>query len=200
MSGYAIEDRPSFCITWLASVILRVVAPLTIPFGSFIPRAMLLGRVKTIAVGGIVVVRSPNSQLAAARPTLSRDEEHQVRRQQHPRQWKSISRRPVAIQAESLVAECAHQRHADLHVGDNNHHARIFCALVGASSRARKGTSLDPVERILDGAQANLDCLTTRSFPSGLKLKWAAIEWRGVDQRNSRQDGVAGRQGGSWRH
>jgi hypothetical protein len=38
-------------------------------------------------------------------------------------------------------------------VGDTVHHARLYTVLVGASSRARKGTSRDPVERIFLAAQ-----------------------------------------------
>ena len=40
-----------------------------------------------------------------------------------------------------------------LQVGDSRHYARLFTAIVGASSRARKGTSFKPVERIIKKAE-----------------------------------------------
>ena len=56
-----------------------------------------------------------------------------------------------------------------LKVGDTDHHPRLFAALVGSSSRARKGTSAQPVRRILTAAEALLR-RTTPVFPGGLPL------------------------------
>jgi len=38
-------------------------------------------------------------------------------------------------------------------VGDTVHHARIYAAIVGASARARKGTSVEPVKRIMKAVE-----------------------------------------------
>ena len=56
-------------------------------------------------------------------------------------------------------------------VGDTIHHARLNCALVGKSGRARKGTSMAPVQRIYGAAERILQQQSTRPFPSGLSLK-----------------------------
>ena len=42
-------------------------------------------------------------------------------------------------------------------VGDTVHYPRLFCALVGESSRARKGTSTDPVIKVLEAAELELN-------------------------------------------
>lgn len=57
-----------------------------------------------------------------------------------------------------------------LRVGDTEHHSRLFVALVGNSSRARKGTSAAPVKRLMQAAQSQLMAGPT-SFPGGLPLK-----------------------------
>lgn len=51
-------------------------------------------------------------------------------------------------------------RSAAFAVGDTDHHSRLFVALTGESSRARKGTSADPVRKLFDKL----------SFPSNLKV------------------------------
>ncbi len=56
-------------------------------------------------------------------------------------------------------------------VGDTAHHARLFVGLVGQSSRARKGTSTDPVSRIFEAAEGILHSESTLPFPCGLSLK-----------------------------
>ena len=56
-------------------------------------------------------------------------------------------------------------------VGDTAHHARLFVALVGASSRARKGTSTDPVSKIFEAAERISHGESTLPFPCGLSLK-----------------------------
>ncbi|MFI3157514.1 MAG: DUF3987 domain-containing protein [Methylococcaceae bacterium] len=57
---------------------------------------------------------------------------------------------PIAVYFSFLVAMAAMLgRHKFIRVGDSKHYARLFAALVGASSRARKGTSFKPVERII---------------------------------------------------
>jgi primase-like protein len=78
---------------------------------------------------------------------------------------------PVAVMATTLAwgAACF-GRNRFYRVGDTIHHARLFCALVGASSRARKGTSLGPVERIFREAEGILRGRSTLPFPSGLPL------------------------------
>ncbi len=43
-----------------------------------------------------------------------------------------------------------------LHIGESRHYSRLFVTLVGASSRARKGTSFKPVVRIIRETEAIL--------------------------------------------
>lgn len=56
------------------------------------------------------------------------------------------------------------------YVGNSNHYARIFCVLVGASSKARKGTTEWPVRRVMTQAEIldpiSLDGMRIR--PGGL--------------------------------
>jgi hypothetical protein len=79
---------------------------------------------------------------------------------------------PIAVKTTALVSGGAlFGRSRFVRVGDTLHHARLFGALVGASSRARKGTSYDPVRRIITRAQSILQSGSTLPFPSGLNLK-----------------------------
>ena len=60
----------------------------------------------------------------------------------------------VAVYFSFLTAAAAMLgRDMFLQVGDSRHYARLFTAIVGASSRARKGTSFKPVERIIKKAE-----------------------------------------------
>lgn len=62
---------------------------------------------------------------------------------------------PAAVLATFLVrAGATFGANAYFNVGDTKHHPRLFSAIVGNSSRARKGTSLNPVERIFAVAEA----------------------------------------------
>ena len=57
---------------------------------------------------------------------------------------------PMAVYVSFLTAAAAMLgRNKYIQVGESNHYARLFSSLVGASSRARKGTSFKPVERII---------------------------------------------------
>lgn len=61
---------------------------------------------------------------------------------------------PVAVYVSFLTASAAMLgRHKYIQIGDTRHYPRMFCALVGASSRARKGTSFKPVSRIVRKAE-----------------------------------------------
>ena len=81
---------------------------------------------------------------------------------------------PVAIMLTTLTAVGALMgRSQFLRVSDTLHHARLFCALVGDTSRARKGTSLAPVQRILGETEMLLRARSTLPFPSGLPLRIA---------------------------
>jgi hypothetical protein len=56
----------------------------------------------------------------------------------------------VAVYFSFLTASAAmFGCYKNLQVGDSQHYGRLFVALVGASSRARKGTSFKPVEKII---------------------------------------------------
>jgi hypothetical protein len=56
-------------------------------------------------------------------------------------------------------------------ISDTVHHARLFSVLVGASSRARKGTSVAPVQRIFEAASQHIRGNSTLPFPGGLPLR-----------------------------
>lgn len=62
---------------------------------------------------------------------------------------------PVAVLSTAMIAFCAMVGSSVfVRVGDTRHYARLFGLIVGQSSRARKGTSLSPVMRLLDGVAA----------------------------------------------
>ena len=58
-----------------------------------------------------------------------------------------------------------------INVGDTQHHARLMVALVGATSRARKGTSWSPVRRLLTRVRDVLQAQSTLPFPLGKPLQ-----------------------------
>ena len=61
---------------------------------------------------------------------------------------------PIAVYLSFLVATAALiGKNSYIRIGETKHYPRIFTALVGNSSRARKGTSLKPVERIIHKAE-----------------------------------------------
>ncbi len=61
---------------------------------------------------------------------------------------------PVAVYFSFLAAMAAMiGKYRYLQVGDTRYNARLFTAVVGASSRARKGTSVQPVKRIIKKAE-----------------------------------------------
>jgi hypothetical protein len=79
---------------------------------------------------------------------------------------------PVAVLVTTLVLAGAHfGRSRWLPIGDDLHHARLFAVLVGDSSRARKGTSAGPVQRVFAAAESHLHGVSTLPFPSGASLK-----------------------------
>lgn len=78
---------------------------------------------------------------------------------------------PVAVISTVLAwAAACFGRGRLYRVGDTLHHARLYCALVGDSSRARKGTSLGPVQRVFREAEKLLKAKGELPFPSGLPL------------------------------
>jgi hypothetical protein len=61
---------------------------------------------------------------------------------------------PVAVIATTLIYAAAEFGRAQYtRIGDDMHHSRHFGAIVGQSSRARKGTSYGPVRRIFERAE-----------------------------------------------
>jgi len=79
---------------------------------------------------------------------------------------------PVAVIATVITyagAELGRGQHTA--IGDDPHHSRHFVAVVGQSSRARKGTSFAPVRRIFKRAEEIRLQPSTLQFPSGSKLK-----------------------------
>src|SRR5262245_42191688 len=79
---------------------------------------------------------------------------------------------PVAVIATALAyAGAEFSRSQFIRIGDSTHHSCHFEAIVGQSSRARKGTSFDPVKRIFKRADAIRTSSSTLPFPSGASLK-----------------------------
>jgi hypothetical protein len=79
---------------------------------------------------------------------------------------------PIAVATTNLIwAGAVFGRTKYQWIGDSVHHGRVFGALVGNSSVARKGTSLPPVKRIWTKAQNFLSPLSSKPFPLGYKLK-----------------------------
>jgi hypothetical protein len=79
---------------------------------------------------------------------------------------------PVAVMSTLLATVAAlFGRARFVRVGDTVHHARLFAALVGASSRARKGTSADPPIRILKAVENILHLKSELPFPCGRSLR-----------------------------
>lgn len=81
---------------------------------------------------------------------------------------------PVAILSQLLVAfGAAVGRGAYFQVEATRHHANEFLVLVGDSAKARKGSSLDHVRRLLDAADRSLSARTLTGLSSGEGLIWA---------------------------
>lgn len=80
---------------------------------------------------------------------------------------------PVAVIATTIAYAAAEfGRTQFTRIGDTVHHSRHFNAIVGQSSRARKGTSEKPVRRIFTRAEEiRLASSSTLPFPSGCPLK-----------------------------
>ena len=79
---------------------------------------------------------------------------------------------PIAVMGTALAATGAmFGRSRFILVGETRHHARTFVNCVGASSRARKGTSTGPVLRIVEVTEGYLQHYSTRPFPLGLPLR-----------------------------
>jgi Protein of unknown function (DUF3987) len=79
---------------------------------------------------------------------------------------------PVAVIATTLTYAAAEFGRAQYtRIGDDIHHSRHFGAIVGQSSRARKGTSYGPVRRIFEIAERFRISESSLPFPSGCKLK-----------------------------
>jgi hypothetical protein len=74
----------------------------------------------------------------------------------------------MAVYVSFLCACCALLgKEKFLRIGESKHFARLFVALVGASSRARKGTSLKPVVRIIGEAENCINFSEPLKFADG---------------------------------
>lgn len=79
---------------------------------------------------------------------------------------------PVAVMLTGLTGMGAFFGRARfLRVGDTIHHARLMTALVGATSRARKGTSWGPMQRLLKSTEEILQAKSTLPFPLGKRFR-----------------------------
>jgi hypothetical protein len=80
---------------------------------------------------------------------------------------------PVAVMMTAMTGIGALMGRARyIRVGDTDHHARLMCALVGATARARKGTSWGPVRRLLKRTEEIIHAnYSTIPHPLGLKLQ-----------------------------
>ena len=92
---------------------------------------------------------------------------------------------PVAVLATLLIRFGAEVgRGAYIFIGDQIHHARLFGVLVGASSKARKGTAAAPVTRLFDNITDEHKKAAESEGPlsSGEGLIWTVrdphYEWR----------------------
>ena len=107
--------------------------------------------------------RGPPSCLSQATVSLAR---------LHRQRRKSSEADPIAVMGTALAATGAmFGRSRFILVGETRHHARTFVNCVGASSRARKGTSTGPVLRIVEVTEGYLQHYSTRPFPLGLPLR-----------------------------
>ena len=79
---------------------------------------------------------------------------------------------PVAIMLTALTSIGALMGRARfIRVGETCHHARLMTALVGETSRARKGTSWAPVHRVIRCAETIIQSRSTSPFPLGRALQ-----------------------------
>lgn len=70
---------------------------------------------------------------------------------------------PVAVYFQALTyAAAAFGTGSWIDIGDTKHPPRIFVFILGASAKARKGTSLDPVKRVISACN---DSLNRRGLP-----------------------------------
>jgi hypothetical protein len=89
---------------------------------------------------------------------------------------------PVAILAQLLVA-CGALigRGAHFRVEATHHHPNQFVILIGASAKARKGSSFDHVSRLLSDVDPGFPARLTTGLSSGEGLIWAVRDAQGQD-------------------
>ncbi|BDD88851.1 phage NrS-1 polymerase family protein [Desulfofustis limnaeus] len=101
---------------------------------------------------------------------------------------------PAAVLATFLVRFGVEVNNPILWVGDTKHRANLSAVLVGASSKARKGTSAKPVERLFEPLLLDDDNLvgdrartTPGPFSSGEGIVWAVRDavW-GTDRKTGK--------------
>ena len=89
---------------------------------------------------------------------------------------------PVAVLVQLLVATgAAIGRGAHIRVEATDHHPNEFVVLVGSSSKARKGSSFDHVERVLARADPGFTARVRTGLSTGEGLIWAARDPDGTD-------------------
>jgi hypothetical protein len=89
---------------------------------------------------------------------------------------------PVAILSQLLVAfGAAVGRGAWFAVEATRHHANEFLILIGDSARARKGSSWDHVQRLIDGADPAITARILTGLSSGEGLIWSVRDRDGQD-------------------
>jgi Protein of unknown function (DUF3987) len=105
---------------------------------------------------------------------------------------------PAAVLGSVLVwfgASFGAQPH--VMVGDTQHFSRLFCFKVGASARARKGTSEDPVKRVFRAAEAlilaeGIVCLPLEVTPGPLSTGEGLVRAVRDPSENKDNDGSPG--------
>ena len=124
------------------------------------------------------IVSSSNEQIKSPQPSLNDNSQDEIRSRPWPKLppaalpgWigdlvelacRESEADPAAVLTTLLAqAGAVFGQTASVSVGETKHHPCIFAVLVGASSRARKGTSKYPVERIFNEAE---QLLQQRSF------------------------------------
>lgn len=108
---------------------------------------------------------------------------------------KSSEADPAAVLATLLVrAGASFGRHSWTRIGDDRHYPLVFSMVVGASANARKGTSLGPIERIFDDAEARLatpSLRVTNGLSSGEGLIAAVRDAKAATKDEDEDEGVS---------
>ena len=106
------------------------------------------------SLDGNLAPNEEHSPLAFEFPTMDKNKYYGIAAEVAKLATENSEADPMAVYISFLTASSALLgQNKYLQIGETKHYARLFVALVGASSRARKGTSFKPVERIIRKAE-----------------------------------------------